>query len=89
MKTVIMKIVFEVKGIDRGKVIQMTVPENISIGDVYIILSDEHNYLDNIKNDVSVYSEKGRTPDTLLNYVCEKYAWTWSEIKAEIEIKFE
>ena len=66
---------------------KLTVPSNISEIEVADILKKEHEYLD-MEDNEDIYEINGRSPVTLLDYVCEKYGWSWSDFEFDIDLDF-
>lgn len=61
------------------------VPKYITKNDLIKIFIEEHNYLC-LDDEEDIYGTKGRTPSTLLDYICEKYNWQWDIINFDIDI---
>lgn len=55
---------------------------------VAVILKKEHEYL-NGKDSEGIYEIQGKTPETLLDYVCEKYGWTWKPFEFDIDLELQ
>lgn len=59
--------------------------QNMREDDFINLFIKEHYYLcSDDKEDT--YGVKGRTPSTLLDYICEKYNWQWDIINFDIDI---
>ena len=52
------------------------------------ILEKEHEYLSK-EDQEDNYGFQGKVPETLLDYVCEKYGWHWRKFGFEIEMKLD
>lgn len=65
----------------------VTVPEDVDRLDIAMALEDGHTYLLD-KNNENSYEKLGKTPQTLLNYVCENKKWKWELLMCDIEINF-
>ena len=72
---------------DTGEFI-IVVPNDVTVEEIEKILSDSHNYLCDEDED-GWYDEAGREPETLLNYVCEKYGWKCEELEFDIDMEFD
>lgn len=70
------------------EVFKLTVPDNITEKDIYITLQTEHNYLDK-KDEEDLYGYLGRNPETLLDYICEKFDWDWEPFEFDMDIEFD
>ena len=66
---------------------KLTVPSNVSEIEVTDILKKEHEYLD-MEDEEDIYGINGRDPITLLDYICEKYGWSWSDFEFNIDLNF-
>lgn len=60
-------------------------PNNVSVDDVNEALLNSHTYLDE-EDESDIYGKSGRNPETLLDYVCEKYGWNWQKIEVDFDI---
>lgn len=67
---------------------KMVVPEHITEDMVNEILINEHNFLC-FEDEEDIYETEGRIPATLLNYVCNKYEWEWSDIEYDIDLNLD
>lgn len=67
---------------------RLTVPDNIEIEEVKEILIKTHEYLD-IEDETDLYGTTGRTPVTLLDYICKKYGWSWEDFSFDIDLNFD
>lgn len=56
--------------------------------DVVDILKKEHEYLSK-KDEEDIYALQGKVPETLLDYVCEKYGWHWKKFGFDIVLKLD
>jgi hypothetical protein len=75
---------------DDTRQFKLFVPSNVTEPEITDILSKEHEYL--CKDDEEdFYGTQGRCPETLLNYVCEKYnwQWQWQELELDIDLNFD
>ena len=66
---------------------KLTVPNNVKIEEVKEILFKTHEYLD-MEDETDLYGTTGRSPVTLLNYICEKYGWSWEDFSFDIDLNF-
>ena len=66
---------------------RIIVPENVSEIEVAETLKKEHEYLD-MEDEEDIYGVNGRNPVTLLDYICEKYGWSWSDFEFDIDLNF-
>lgn len=64
---------------------KVTVPSNVSETEVVDILRKEHKYLCT-EDKEDIYEIQGKDPSTLLDYVCEKYDWSWRKFEYDIDI---
>jgi hypothetical protein len=67
---------------------KITVPGNITEGKITEILLKEHKYL-SVDDKEDFYGIQGRDPETLVDYVCEKYNWQWQEFEYDIDLNFD
>ena len=68
------------------------VPDDVTIEKIKEELVKAHQYLDNEEannEDDEWYSQDGRVPETLVQYVCEKHNWAYEEIKYDIDVEFD
>ena len=49
------------------------------------IIKRTHSYLCT-EDEEDIYGIQGRSPATLLDYVCEKYGWTWKPFVFDIDL---
>ena len=63
----------------------VSIPESISNDEIADIIKKEHDYLDAIDK-TELYGGNGRNPETLMNYLCEKYAWDRKDIVFDIDM---
>lgn len=66
----------------------LNIPESISALEVAETLQKEHKFLCE-EDDEDRYGFCGRTPDTLLDYVCEKNNWDYSRFSFDIDLDFQ
>lgn len=66
----------------------LTVPYFSPALDVVDILKKEHEYLSK-EDQENIYALYGKVPETLLDYVCEKYGWHWRNFGFDIEMKLD
>lgn len=66
----------------------VTVPENVDKNDIMQAMEKEHEYLCRDEDGNDTYGTCGRTPGTLLNYVCEKNGWQWKNFEFDIDVYF-
>lgn len=92
MMTLNLRINFFYDDGDDMKSFKLTVPDNVSSIEITDILRKEHEYLCEIEDEEDeedIYGTMGRNPETLLDYVCEKYGWSWREFEFDIDVNFE
>ena len=65
----------------------LTVPDNVSIEQIKETLIKTHDYLD-MEDETDLYGTAGRSPETLLDYMCEKQGWSWEEFDFDIDLNF-
>lgn len=65
----------------------LTVPDDINVISVEEVLLKAHQYLDT-EDETDLYGTNGRSPVTLLDYVCQKYGWSWGEFSFDIDLNF-
>lgn len=87
MKTLNIRITFFWDDDDIRK-FKLTVPSNVSEIEVADTLKKEHEYLD-MEDKEDIYGLNGRNPVTLLDYICEKYGWSWSDFEFDIDLTFD
>lgn len=87
MKTLNIRITFFWDDDDIRK-FKLTVPSNVSEIEVADTLKKEHEYLD-MEDEEDIYGLNGRDPVTLLDYICEKYGWSWSDFEFDIDLTFD
>jgi hypothetical protein len=88
MNTYITRLNFFWDDDDDIKEVKIYVPENISDLEVAEILLKEHKFLCK-DDDEDFYGTQGKNPETLLDYVCEKYDWRWKEVSFDIDLNFD
>lgn len=66
---------------------KLTVPSDVSEIEIADVLKREHEYLDTADED-DIYGVQGRSPETLLDYVCKKYGWSWGDFTFDIDLNF-
>ena len=64
----------------------ITATDDMDNAKVAVILKKEHEYL-NGKDPEGIYEIQGKTPETLLDYVCQKYGWTWEPFEFDIDLE--
>ena len=72
MRTLNLRINFFWDDGDDMETFELTVPSNVSNEEILDVLKKEHEYLCE-EDEEDVYGKTGRTPATLLNYICDKY----------------
>ncbi len=70
------------------KEFNLTVPASVELMRVVDVLSEEHEKL-TAELPFGKYGEDGNSPITLLQFVCDKYGWEWSEMKYHIDLQFD
>ena len=65
----------------------LTVPDEINVIRVEEILLKAHQYL-NAEDETDLYGTNGRSPVTLLDYVCREYGWSWEDYSFDIDLNF-
>ena len=86
MKDLIVKIQFEYSdGSCNTYDVKLTVPSSMDVFEVMDIIEKEHKYLKE-EDEEATYCYQGRVPGTLIDYVCEKYGWTWGFFHYDIEL---
>lgn len=66
---------------------KLTVPNNVNEIEIVDLIEREHEYL--CREDTEdIYGIQGRNPETLINYVCEKYNWEWNKFDFDIDLTF-
>lgn len=89
MKNLNIKIDFEYEdGSETTGEFVLTVPYDATELDVVDILEHEHKYLSK-EDEEDFYALHGKVPETLLDYVCEKYGWYWRRFGFDIEMKLD
>ena len=86
-KTVNVRINFFWDDGDDMRSFKLTVPENISDDEIMDVLKKEHEYLCTEDED-DIYGVKGRNPDVLLEYICNKHGWAWFDFQYDIDVNF-
>lgn len=66
---------------------KIEVPENVTVEEIENILFETHTYLD-MEDEIDLYGTNGRTPVTLLDYICKKYGWKWEDFEFDIDLDF-
>lgn len=64
---------------------KLMVPSNVTETKVADILKKEHEYL-SIDGKDGIYGIYGRNPVALLDYVCKKYDWSWSDFEFDVDL---
>lgn len=85
MRTLNLKMNFIWDEEDDTKEFRLTVPDNVSDNEIAETLKKEHEYLCG-EDDEDIYGSVGRAPETLLDYVCDKYGWSWCELEFNVDI---
>lgn len=67
---------------------QLSVPDKVTIDNVEKVLLKEHNYLDT-EDTSNTYGANGRNPETLINFICQKYGWAYKEMEYDIDLNFD
>lgn len=84
MKTLKLIINFPWHGEDDMWKFKLMVPSSVTETNVADILKKEHEYLSiDGKGPYGIY---GRNPVTLLDYVCKKYDWSWSDFEFDVDL---
>lgn len=65
----------------------LEVPDEISNIYVTNVLRKEHEYLCT-KDEKDIYGIVGRSPETLIDYVCKKYGWGRGNLLFDIDMDF-
>lgn len=88
MRTLNLRINFFWDDGDDMEIFELTVPSNVSNAEILDALKKEHEYLCK-EDEEDVYGKTGRTPETLLNYICDKYyGWSWRDFQYDIDVNF-
>ena len=85
MKTINLRINFFWDDGDDMQEFALTIPSNVCEIEVVDILEKEHDYLCT-EDEEDIYGVQGRNPETLLDYVCEKYGWSYKTFEFDIDI---
>lgn len=80
MKALNVKIEMISDGFDCSEYVQLIIPDNIDENKITSIIKEEHKYL--CEDTEDIYGFRGKAPETLLDYVCEKYKWSWTSLRA-------
>lgn len=89
MRTLNLRINFFWDDGDDIKEFKLTVPDNVSDSEIMETLKKEHEYLCH-EDEENIYGTDGRNPETLLNYVCDKYyGWSWCDFQYDIDVNFD
>lgn len=70
------------------KICQMTVPKNIAKNDVEKALAETKEWLETSEEGDELLSIAGRTPEVLLDCVCEKKNWSWEDFPFDLDMEF-
>lgn len=70
---------------DDTKVIDIFTPDNVTKDTVESELVLGHEYLCNNDED-DLYGKEGRTPETLVECICQKNGWHWEEHTPDITL---
>lgn len=65
--------------------LELTVPGNVSDEEIYATIITTHNWLC-VEDPNNTYELSGRTPETLMNYVCARNGWIWEQTVYDLEI---
>lgn len=63
----------------------IVVPKDITIQHVRTVLLNAHSFLDN-EDASDYYGVNGRNPESLINYVCDKYGWKSEDLEFDIDL---
>ena len=89
MRTLNLRINFFWDDGDDIKEVKLTVPDNVSDNEIMETLKKEHEYLC-YEDEENIYGTSGRNPNTLLNYVCDKYyGWSYFDFMYDIDVNFD
>lgn len=72
---------------DDMKEFVLTVPDNVNIEEIEGVLFKTHNYLC-MEDETDIYGTMGRSPETLLEYMCQNQGWSWEEFGFDIDLNF-
>lgn len=86
--TYMVKLTFHEDEERQVKEFNLTVPASVELMRVVDVLSEEHEKL-TAELPFGKYGEDGNSPITLLQFVCDKYGWEWSEMKYHIDLQFD
>lgn len=64
---------------------QITVPSTVSKFDINRIIRTEHTILDE-DPEQTIYGSGGRNPETLLDFICQKYNWSYKPLQKDLSI---
>ncbi len=67
---------------------RITVPKNITKEDVEKALVETKQWLEGSEEGADLIGTKGRTPETLLDCVCEKKNWSWEDFPFDLDMEF-
>lgn len=89
-KTKTRKVVFELNfQWDDGpesRTIVLTVPKDVTDEDIIAVIKDCHRVLCEDEDDMDIYGTEGRSPETLMNYVCEVRGWSWKDVNFALDL---
>lgn len=89
-KTKTRKVVFELNfQWDDGpesRTIVLTVPKDVTDENIIAVIKDCHRVLCEDEDDMDIYGTEGRSPETLINYVCEVHGWSWKDINFALDL---
>lgn len=88
MKNYLIKLRFLYDDADETGFFTIKVPENVSLDHVKKTLGRTHDELDS-EDGPDVYGAYGRTPETLVEHVCEKNGWHYKKIKFDASLCLE
>lgn len=66
----------------------ITVPVNVSIADIETAMKKAHRFLTS-EDEEDSYGVYGRTPEFLVEYVCEKNGWLFKKLEFNSIMDFE
>lgn len=58
-------------------------PDNVGEIELSEIIKREHHFLD-FEDKEEIYGFQGRSPETLMDYICEKYDWKWKDFEFDM-----
>lgn len=72
------KITFRWDDGDETKIVNIYTPRETNDDDIKKALRETHDYLC-LQDETDIYGTAGRTPETLVDYLCEQKGWSWTE----------